>query len=36
MVNFRAVENDVDVPAAGAISEGYPGRQMQFALKYIF
>ncbi len=36
MVNFQAVENDVDVSTAGAISGVYPGRQMQFALKYIF
>jgi len=34
--NFRAVEEQVNIPTAGAIRAAYPGRQMQFSLKYTF
>jgi len=36
VANFFLPEINVDVPAAGTITQAAPGREIQFALKYIF
>ena len=36
VANFFLPEINVDVPAAGTITRAAPGREIQFALKYIF
>ncbi len=36
VANFFLPEKNVDVPAAGTITQASPGREIQFALKYIF